>query len=215
MSKLRVKICGMRDPENIALIAECSPDYMGFIFVPGSLRFVGNLLSPAVTRVLPAEITAVGVFQNQELSDVVSLTTAYALRGVQLHGDEDARYCQELRRALPRVQLLKAVSVRSVTDVTNQSKLTGVDAIVFDNGKGGSGESFNWAFLAEYRGTIPFLVAGGVGTDNIVSLRTKREEWPGFIGVDASSRVEESPGIKSATKVRALIAKASGYGTDK
>ncbi len=211
MTKLRVKVCGMRDPANIALIAECAPDYMGFIFVPSSLRFVANTLQPETIRALSPSIVSVGVFQNEELATVVRLVNHYQLKAVQLHGEEDFRYARELRKALPGVQILKAVSVRSATDVTNQNAITNVDVIVFDNSKGGSGENFNWAFLSEYRGETPFLVAGGIGTDNIVALREQGQSWRHFLGVDVNSKVEESPGIKSMTKVRALIAKAAGY----
>ena len=211
MTKLRVKVCGMRDPENIALIAECAPDYMGFIFVPSSLRFVANTLQQETIRALPPSIVSVGVFQNEELATVVRLVNHYQLKAVQLHGEEDFRYARELRKALPGVQILKAVSVRSATDVTNQNAITDVDVIVFDNSKGGSGENFNWGFLSEYRGETPFLVAGGIGTDNIVALREQGQSWRQFLGVDVNSKVEESPGIKSMTKVRALIAKAAGY----
>ncbi len=211
MTKLRVKVCGMRDPANIALIAECAPDYMGFIFVPSSLRFVANTLQQETIRALPPSIVSVGVFQNEELATVVRLVNHYQLKAVQLHGEEDFRYARELRKALPGVQILKAVSVRSATDVTNQNAITDVDVIVFDNSKGGSGENFNWAFLSEYRGETPFLVAGGIGTDNIVALREQGQSWRQFLGVDVNSKVEESPGMKSMTKVRALIAKAAGY----
>lgn len=211
MTKLKVKVCGMRDPANIALIAECAPDYMGFIFVPTSLRFVANTLKPETIRALSPSIISVGVFQNEELSTLVRLVSHYHLKAVQLHGEEDSRYARELRKALPEIQILKAISVRSATDVANQNTITDVDVIVFDNSKGGSGETFNWAFLSEYRGETPFLVAGGVGTDNIVALREKGESWRRFLGVDVNSKVEESPGIKSTTKVRALIAKAAGY----
>jgi phosphoribosylanthranilate isomerase len=166
-----------------------------------------------VARALPPSITTVGIFQNEELSSVVRVVQHYELRAVQLHGEEDSLYARELRKALPRIQILKAVSVRSATDVTNQNTTSNVDVIIFDNGKGGSGESFNWAFLSEYRGETPFLVAGGVGTDNIVELRQKGEGWRRFLGVDVNSKVEESPGIKSVIKVRALLAKAAGYDT--
>lgn len=211
VTKLRVKVCGMRDPANIALIADCAPDYMGFIFVPSSLRFVANTLRPEVTRALPSSITTVGVFQNEELATVVRVASHYDLKAVQLHGEEDSRYARELRKTLPHIQILKAISVRSATDVTNQNAISDVDVIVFDNSKGGSGETFNWAFLSEYRGETPFLVAGGIGTDNIVALKETGESWRRFLGVDVNSKVEESPGIKSMTKVRALIAKAAGY----
>lgn len=211
MTKLQVKVCGMRDPENIALIAECAPSYMGFIFVPSSLRFVANTLRPTATRALPSSITTVGVFQNEELATVIRLLRHYELKAVQLHGEEDALYIRELRKSLPQIQILKAVSVRSATDVTNQNTRSDIDVIIFDNGKGGSGETFNWAFLTEYSGQTPFLVAGGIGTDNIVELRHQGQRWRRFLGVDVNSKVEESPGIKSATKMRALLAKAAGY----
>ena len=213
MSNLMVKICGMRDPSNIELITECRPDLMGFIFVRSSSRYVANLVRPDVVRALASTLTTVGVFQNQELSEVAQIVSTYGLNVAQLHGEEDARYIQELRKHSPGVKIFKAISVRSATDVTNQNNLTEVDAILFDNGSGGSGESFNWAFLSEYRGIVPFFVAGGVGTDNIVALREMGGSWPRFFGIDASSKLEDQPGIKSATKTRALIAKAKGYDT--
>ncbi len=213
VTKLRVKVCGMRDPDNIARVAECEPNYIGFIFVPSSLRFVANTLRAELTRALSPSITTVGVFQNEELMTVTKLARHYALKAIQLHGEEDYLYMRELRKALPMVQILKTVSVRSSTDITNQNTQSEADAIIFDNSTGGSGETFNWAFLSEYRGDTPFLVAGGIGTDNIVELRERAEGWRCFIGVDVNSKVEESPGIKSVIKIRALLEKVAGYDT--
>ncbi|EJF07913.1 phosphoribosylanthranilate isomerase, partial [Pontibacter sp. BAB1700] len=109
MKDLKLKVCGMRDPENIRQVASLQPDYMGFIFYEGSKRYCEGYITPELLAELPAGIQKVGVFVN-EATDVVEATVKkYGLDLVQLHGRETPGQCRELREA--GIKLIKAFSV--------------------------------------------------------------------------------------------------------
>ena len=93
---LKLKVCGLRDPENIKEIIDVRPDYMGFIFYKPSSRYVGELLSPQLMETIPSNIKKVGVFVNEEIENIINITAKYRLDLIQLHGDESLDYCKKL-----------------------------------------------------------------------------------------------------------------------
>ena len=88
MSSTRLKVCGMKQPDNMQAVAGMQPDYLGFIFYPKSKRYMVDMLTPEEVRGLPASIRKVGVFVNAESDQILSLAAAYGLDVLQLHGDE-------------------------------------------------------------------------------------------------------------------------------
>lgn len=200
--KLALKVCGMRERSNVAAVGSLNPQYLGFIFVPYSPRYAGDMTRDVVAG-LPSSVVAVGVFRNAPLETVVSKVTELSLKGVQLHGEEDGEYLRQLRDTLPTCQIMKAVGIEGRGDIEGLVDAPGiVDLLVLDNRGGGTGVSFTWADLQHYKAQTPFLLAGGVGLENISEALRVAERIPQCVGFDINSRVEVSPGFKDVAKVR-------------
>jgi phosphoribosylanthranilate isomerase len=201
--KLKLKICGLREAENIQQVAQLSPDFMGFIFYKKSPRFV----SPDFVRPsnISTSIQKIGVFVNEEVAEVFRISKHYNLNGVQLHGSEPVQDCKVLKDSG-----LVVIKVFSIDDEFDFQSVTAyksvVDYFLFDTkGKahGGNGYSFNWKKLAEYDQEIPFFLSGGLSTENIVGV--KDLSGMNLIGLDVNSGVEVSPGLKDVSKIESLV----------
>lgn len=209
MAALKIKVCGMREPENIREIAALGPDYMGFIFVATSPRFVGAALKAADLQTLAPSIRRVGVFAEAAIDEIARRVDEFALHAVQLHGVEDGAYCRTLRRRLGDVEIIKSFLIDDDFDFSSVVEYsTCVDFLLFDSvspQRGGSGARFDWSILSRYRGSTPFLLAGGVGIDAVAEIRELLASDLPFFGVDLNSRVEKAPGIKSSALVREVL----------
>ena len=106
---MKVKVCGMREPENILQVAALQPDFMGFIFYKESKRFVSETITPELLSSLPASVKKIGVFVNESTEVIKEKVKTYGLDLVQLHGRETPRQCQELQEA--GISVIKAFSV--------------------------------------------------------------------------------------------------------
>lgn len=197
-----IKVCGMRDAENIREVERCNPDMMGFIFWDGTKRNVTT-----IPRYLPTRCKRVGVFVNAETDFIMQHVKDYALDAVQLHGNETPQYCEALKKEIPDTQLFKAISISDDTDITHAMDYEGlVDFFVFDTKckcVGGSGEQFDWDILQVYHGTTPFLLSGGIGPDD--ADRINDFQHPGMTGIDLNSRFELSPAMKNVKKINEFI----------
>lgn len=206
MKRLLVKVCGMREGDNIRRIANCMPDYMGFIFVPESPRYAGAVLSRDALNALAPSIETVGVFRNATTRDVVDVVGEFSFSCAQLHGDEDLQYIKELRSKLPKVKIIKAISVHSAEAISSLKDSNGlIDLYIFDGKQPGSGEGFAWSWLLHYSSRTPFFVAGGVGLHNLSELKTFAATEKRLIGIDVNSKVEDAPGLKNEKKVLEII----------
>jgi phosphoribosylanthranilate isomerase len=201
---LKVKVCGLTEPANIEEIAGLSPDFMGFIFYPGSKRFIGP--QPASLFVAkPEGILRTGVFVDEILSRITGSIVNYSLDVVQLHGNEGPGFCMRLKETGKII--VKAIEVSDSLNFRNLIPfIECCDYFLFDagtGGKGGSGQKFNWARLNDYDLGKPFLLGGGVGPDDATSI--KGISHPDLFAVDINSRFEISPGIKDVEKVKKFI----------
>lgn len=195
------KICGLTRPEDARAAREVGAIYGGLIFVPASPRFVSD--ENAATVIAAAQLRYVGVFRDASVSEVTQKVTQLSLSAVQLHGAEDQTYIDLLRGQLPgNVQIWKALSVK---DVLPNRDLNHVDKYVFDNGQGGSGQSFNWSLLAGQK-LENVILAGGLAADNCVEAAKA-----GCAGLDFNSGVESAPGIKDANKLAAVFQTLRAY----
>lgn len=199
---MKIKICGMRDPENISEIAAFKPDYLGFIFYPESKRYIGE--NTQIPDMDPS-IKKVGVFVNAPINDVLDTACTYGLDTIQLHGAEDWEYCRIIRSN--RLEVIKAIAIRDRLPVNNLISYTGsIDYFLFDTQTpyyGGSGHAFDWNLLQVYDLDIPFFISGGLGIGHIATL--KEYSHPQFTGVDANSRLETAPGIKDIERTKQFI----------
>ncbi len=197
---MKIKVCGMKHPENIKALVELNPDYMGFICYNLSSRYIADLQSD-VLNTLPESICKTAVFVNEDLDKINALINQFGYNAVQLHGNESPAFCQALRG---QVTVFKAFGVDDDFDFTQLNDYAGhVDYFMFDTktiGHGGSGKTFNWDILAKYQLDIPFFVCGGLGPENIAGA--KEIKHPAFYGVDLNSRFEIEPGLKNIDQLR-------------
>jgi phosphoribosylanthranilate isomerase len=205
MAQLRVKVCGMRQGENLRELCALNPDYVGFIFVRESPRYFGDELSESLLSAVPQGIKTVGVFRDEPIELLVQRVRQLSLRGIQLHGSEQSEYIAEVRRYLPEVEVLKAVSVSKVEDVMQLSTIPGVDLFLFDSGSGGTGFQFDWGIVRSYQGATPFLLAGGIAPKDVGAVQELAKQVPQLCGVDINSKVEVSPGVKDMALVGQVI----------
>jgi phosphoribosylanthranilate isomerase len=201
---LAVKVCGLREPENVVAVCALRPNYVGFIFVPHSKRFVGETPNPAAFAAVPDDIGRVAVFADAAFEHIERVVKTFNFKSVQLHGSEDVAYREKLRSVLPNVQIIQAVSVTADVNLAALND-SGVDLFLFDNGRGGTGQAFDWGRLREYRSAVPFLLAGGISVGDIGRIRTAFAEEPKLFGIDVNSAVETAPGIKDTHSIEALL----------
>ncbi|APG18294.1 bifunctional indole-3-glycerol phosphate synthase/phosphoribosylanthranilate isomerase [Kosakonia radicincitans DSM 16656] len=195
------KVCGLTRAEDARAAHEAGAIYGGLIFVASSPRAVSDEQAQAVMQGAPLQY--VGVFRNAPVDDVVAKAKALALSAVQLHGSEDQAYIDALRAVLPaQTQIWKALSV---SDTLPPRNLQQVDKYLFDNGQGGSGQSFDWSLLAgEPLDNV--LLAGGLSADNCVQAAKT-----GCAGLDFNSGVESEPGVKDASKLASVFRTLRAY----
>jgi phosphoribosylanthranilate isomerase len=207
---VKVKICGMCHGENIRDVAALHPDYIGFIFYPKSKRYVNPAATPE-SLAIGKSIKKVGVFVNEEIGKMVDTVNQCALDMIQLHGDETPDQCESIRHALPsETCIIKAVSVKSEDDVLRCRQYDDVcDYILTDTytpAYGGSGMSFDHAWLKHYDSKLPLFVSGGIGLDEIDMLLQLARSIP-IHAIDMNSRLEISPGLKDTALVKSVFHK--------
>lgn len=191
-----IKICGLTRPADAEAAIEAGADLMGFVFVPGTPRFV-DPASAAWIRDLEG-VEKVGVFRNQELDDIISIRDGLALDRVQLHGDEPDSWLDSLGP-----DTLRRVQPRGPDPWQRAAMLAGRCLPLFDPGAG-DGLAFDWAGLRERPTGLWIGIAGGLAPESVGdAIRAVRPAL-----VDVSSGVESAPGIKDAGLVRAFIAAA-------
>ena len=194
----KIKICGLRRPEDIAYVNEAKPDFAGFIIdVPKSRRNVPQEKVRELTALLSPEILPVGVFVNAPMETILSLVTDGTLKAVQLHGQESQSYLEELKKQVA-VPLIRAFSIRSPEDLTEAEK-SPADFVLLDNGAGGTGETFDWSLLSSF--DRPFFLAGGLRLENITEAVNRFHPS----ALDLSSGVE-TDGYKDKEKIIAAVA---------
>lgn len=196
---VKVKICGLRRPEDIEAANAAKPDYVGFIFVPATKRYVKPDLAASFRRDLAADIQTVGVFVNAPIEEIVAICQAGTIDLVQLHGEEDQAYIAHLKGQVDQ-HIIKSVAVGDELVVDpNQA-----DYLLFDSlspSRGGSGKIFDWQMVSAYQ-EKPFFLAGGLGVENIEEALKVVQPY----AVDASSSLE-TDGVKDPVKMQEFVAK--------
>ncbi len=206
---MKIKVCGMRDKENVKSLIALKPDFVGFIFYDKSKRFVTDF--PQIQ--FPDETKKVGVFVNESIEDVLTIVETNKLDFVQLHGDESSEYCENLRhlersRKVVSFGIIKAFSVDENYDFNNTKQFKNYcDYFLFDTkGKdyGGNGIKFNWELLKNYKGETPYFLSGGIGLedkDKLLSFLSNKEAKR-CIGIDINSGFEIEPGLKNINDIK-------------
>lgn len=208
----KLKVCGMKFQENILEIASLKPDYLGLIFYEKSPRNFENVI-PEIS----SGIKKTGVFVNASSSFILEKANRYKLRAIQLHGEETKEFCIQLRielkklKVTPEVEIIKVFSVNEEFDFEIVLPYEDVvDYFLFDTkgkNKGGNGVAFNWDILKEYPSKKPFFLSGGIGVEELESIKSliaefqKKGKQDLLYAIDVNSKFEIEPGLKDLQKL--------------
>lgn len=197
-----IKVCGMRDEENIRQLEQLDIDWMGFIFFSESPRFVGPKLS-----YLPKKVKKIGVFVDQIPQIISELAKQNHLEMIQLHGSEPPWYCINLQEE--GYKIIKSFGIDTDGYIPN-AQLNAYegkcDYFLFDTKTklhGGSGKRFNWERLKDYDGDTPFILSGGISPED--SEEIKSIKHPKFAGIDINSCFEIEPAYKDIEMIKSFI----------
>ena len=198
-----IKICGLQTHASVAAAVGSGADAVGFIFAPGSPRTVSAELVAELVREVPASVETVAVFRNQPLAEVIDTARRAHVSTVQLHGAEPLADIAQLQRE--GFQTLRAFSVDAYNGLSVADKLAwSAERILRDAVDPGAGVTFDASALDG--GTPPgfWLLAGGLRPENVAELSARLRP----AGVDVSSGVESSRGVKDVARIAAFSAAA-------
>lgn len=212
---MKVKVCGMREPENLDALSQLPIDYIGFIFYKNSPRFIKgeqlmNWISENEKKL--AGKSRVGVFVDSAIEDILNKVHDYQLDFVQLHGHESPEYCREVISyweisTMRRAKLAKAFSIDEGFDFQDtQAYEPHCSFFIFDTKSpsyGGSGKKFDWNLLENYMGMTPYLLSGGIDVKSAKQIR--QLNFKQMMGVDINSRFEKTAGLKDIDMIKSFL----------
>jgi len=202
MTGMFVKICGITRVEDALAATELGADAIGFIFWPGSPRFVDPYRARRIATALPRLVRTVGVFVDQPADYIAGVANLVRLFAVQLHGDETPHAVAAVGR--PAIKSIKPGANRLEDWPSNVTLLLDAHDPVK---KGGTGTPVDWNAAAAIAARRPMLLAGGLTPENIADAIACVRPF----GVDVSSGVETSPGVKNHARMQALFKAIHGY----
>lgn len=209
---LRVKICGITRADQGTAVARLGASALGFICVPQSPRYITPAEIQAIGERLSSDLAntqlpqRIGVFANADLNLICQTVATAQLTGVQLHGQESPGFCQQVRQALPHVEVIKALRIGGFADLAAADDYQNhVDTLLLDaydpSRLGGTGKTLDWQTLQSFQCQSPWFLAGGLTPDNILeALNLVQPD-----GIDLSSGVEHRPGDKDLERVARLF----------
>lgn len=194
---LKIKVCGMKEVQNLVDLCQLEPDFVGYIFYRASPRYVGDFPDEALFSSPGDKISRVGVFVNEPILSVRKIIEAGWVDVVQLHGSETPEYCKSLVNE--GVHVIKAIGPGHLDTLDRLEEFYGVvHYFLFDTageGRGGTGEKFDWTRLEKYKLPVPFLLSGGIGPGDAAAIR--KLDHLLLRGVDVNSKFELEAGRKN------------------
>jgi phosphoribosylanthranilate isomerase len=195
---LKLKVCGMRNRENIIALSKVKPEFIGFIFHEKSSRNISDNLIQST----PDTIIRVGVFVDENINFILDKIKLHNLNCVQLHGKESTEFCAEVKKL--GIDVIKAFNI---SEQFNFSTLKNYEEtcnyFLFDaagKNAGGNGIVFNWDLISNYTGRTPFLLSGGI--DETMTKTIKDLKHPLLVGVDINSGFETKPAVKNIIAIK-------------
>ena len=201
---MKIKVCGMRDRQNIADLVALPIDYVGFIFYDKSPRFVGETFSINDFGAIPSSIKKTGVFVNAASIYISEKINTCKLDCIQLHGNESPEFCSEIREK--GVTTIKAFGVNESFDFTIlKPYINHCDYFLFDTkapAHGGTGKKFDWSILDTYTIDKPFFLSGGITIDDVEAIKLLQQP---IHCLDINSKFEISPAQKDVELIQRFI----------
>jgi len=204
---VRVKICGLTRSRDVRAAVSLGADAIGLVFARGSKRLVDADNARKLVKSVPAFVTRVGLFLDQDAGFVESILGRVSLSLLQFHGDEEADFCR--RFGLPYIKAVSMQSAQALADA--QLAYPDAAGLLLDShetgGLGGTGTVFDWNHIRQgylVEGRLPLVLAGGLTVGNVRQAVQQVKPW----AVDVSSGVEDEPGIKNAVAMQKFIEEA-------
>jgi phosphoribosylanthranilate isomerase len=202
---VKVKICGITNPDDAFAAVRFGADALGFVFFPGSPRYIGFPDAAAIIRELPPFLPAVGVFVNEHEQRIEEIIQQTGIDIVQLHGNESPEMCAISRRVIKAIRVKSLQSLDPLIYFQNR-----VSAFLLDTFTpevfGGSGQIFNWDIAVEAKQFGKIILAGGLSPENVTDAVRRVKPY----AVDVSSGVEAEKGRKDHLKMKSFIELAKG-----
>lgn len=205
-NRIRIKMCGTTRSEDARAAVACGVDALGFIFVAESPRFIEPLQAAQIIAGLPPFVSRVGVFVDEDVEQLKSTADKAGLTAVQLHGQETADYCLELKKSNRSLGIIKTFRVGQGSgpcDFTVYREC--VDAFLLDTYvkgvAGGTGTVFDWTSVRQLSIPKPLILAGGLNKENVSEAIRVAKPY----AVDINSGVEDRPGVKDHQLLEQLI----------
>ncbi len=197
------KVCGMKEESNIRQVAMLRPDFMGFIFYPHSPRYVGDDF-PKDRLDNIAGISKVGVFVDQETSEIVEKVKYYDLDYVQLHGSEPVSQVEEVSKVAGVINVVSGNKLPDTEELRAYEPF--IDYWLMDTRlagmHGGTGQRFDWQVLDDLELEKGIILSGGIGP--AAAGEARRHNPRGVVGVDVNSKAEMEPGVKDVTILKQI-----------
>ena len=191
----KIKLCGIQRYEDIEVVNELLPDYIGFVFAKKSKRFISHDMAKSLKKRLDKRVKAVGVFVNESIENIIYLVRNDIIDLIQLHGDEDREYIRKLKNYV-NTPVIKAFRIKYKDDINALYK-EGSDFILLDAGAG-DGKTLDESILKDFKDD--YFLSGGLSQDNIYEKINTLHPF----GVDVSSGIETG-GKKDADKMRKFV----------
>lgn len=204
MSRVRVKICGVRSMEEAEAAVEAGADALGFNFWPRSPRYIAPDAARSVVRQLSPLISAIGVFVNEDRQRIAEIVSDVGLNAAQLHGDETPEFCA----GLGSIKIIKAIRVADDFDCASINRYSASMMLLDTSVKGsygGTGKSFDWRVAIEAKRYARIILAGGLTIENVAEAITSVKPF----AIDVCSGVEAEPGRKDTGKLRRFMAEVA------
>ncbi len=210
---MRIKVCGMTQPDQVAQLAGLGVSFAGFIFYPKSPRYVFRHMTTTQIR-KENSINKVGVFVNSPIEEVLHLVDECRLHMVQLHGDESPKFCEKIADYVSVVKAFR-LSENDSVEWMIRPFMDVCDMFMFDTigaGYGGTGKKFDWTVLKKETIGKPFFLSGGIEPGDEEKLKEFEQEpvAKALFAVDINSRFEISPGMKDMQKVKLFAGRLNG-----
>ena len=203
------KICGLKNKESLLCCEKNKADFFGMIFYEKSPRNITfNEAETLIKTSKKLRIKPVGVFVDHEINDLKKIISYLSLKHIQLHGNEDQLYINEIKNQFD-IKIIKKISINFSEDLSMINKFKSIDYLLFDykpkNNElpGGNAKSFDWNLLKDQKIKLPWFISGGINETNIKNIQNILNPN----GIDLSSGVEVSKGIKSNSKINNLFKK--------
>jgi phosphoribosylanthranilate isomerase len=203
------KICGLKNKESLFCCEENNADFFGMIFYEKSPRNITfNEAKILINTSKKLRIKPVGVFVDHNIDDLKKIILSLGLKHIQLHGSEDQLYIDEIKNQFD-VKIIKKISINNSEDLNINNKFKNIDYLLFDYKPdsdelpGGNAKSFDWNLLKDQKINIPWFISGGINETNVKNIQNLLNPN----GIDLSSGVEVSKGIKSNSKINNLFKK--------